>query len=320
MKRIMFLLLLTSVALYSMAANAQHFSDWSAPVNLGPPVDLLVVDGKPIIDYQATVSKDGLTMYFVSNRPGGFGAADIWISHRASVDAPWEEPQNAGPSINTSCIEGGPLLTIDGHQLFFSRNNCPDGFGGNDLYVARRHNKRDDSGWAPAVNLGPTINTAAVEFGPAYFEDEGTGVITLYFHSTRPGSAGGTDIYASTLQPDGGWGEPQLVAELSSAFNDQAPSIRRDGLEIFLTSDRPGSLGGEGLDIFVSTRSSTSEPWSEPVSLGPVVNSVYSEIRPMVSFDATTLYFGSSRPGPSGAQNFDLWVSTRTKVNGHGHD
>lgn len=308
------LLLLLAAAFLSAAAYAQQFSDWSAPVNLGPPIDLLVVDGTPIIDYHATLSKDGLTMYFVSTRSGGYGGQDIWISHRTSLDAPWQEPVNAGPNLNSACDEGTPFLTIDGHQLFLSRN-CTGVTGGNDLYVSYRQNKRNDLGWTPAESLG-SINTPAGEAGPDYFEDDQTGVITLYFQSSRPGGLGGTDIYASTLQPDGTWGQPQVVTELSSAYNDQAPNIRRDGLEVFFLSNRPGWLGGEGLDIFTSTRASTSEPWSEPVSLGPVVNSPYSEIRPMLSFDGTTLYFGSSRPGPGGSQNFDLWVTTRGKLTG----
>jgi len=101
----------------------------------------------------------------------------------------------------------------------------------------------------------------------------------------------------------------------------RTPAIRRDGLELFLASDRPGGLGA--LDLWSYTRTSTSEPWSNPVNLGPVVNSapviVNGVVRftgtdagPALSFEGTTLYFHSARPGTFG--NFDLYVTTRTKL------
>jgi peptidoglycan-associated lipoprotein len=81
---------------------------------------------------------------------------------------------------------------------------------------------------------------------------------------------------------------------------------------VFLASNRPGSLGG--LDLWVSTRASTSDIWSTPVNLGAVVNTAAaSEASPGLSFDATELYFQSSeRPGGVGSQDF--WRSTRTKL------
>lgn len=107
-------------------------------------------------------------------------------------------------------------------------------------YVSRRHNKRDDTSRQSAVNLGSLVNSSAEDTGPAMFEDEVTGVTTLYFQSNRLGRA---DIYASTLQPDETFGAPQLVVELNSTVADQAPAISRDGLEMYLASDRPGGLG-----------------------------------------------------------------------------
>ncbi|PYT46405.1 MAG: hypothetical protein DMG47_04855 [Acidobacteria bacterium] len=66
------------------------------------------------------------------------------------------------------------------------------------------------------------------------------------------------------------------------------------------------------MDLSVSTRPSTSDPWSTPISLGPVVNSVGADNRPALSFDGTELYFQSTRSGGFGAQ--DLYVSRRTKL------
>ncbi|MEX1239754.1 MAG: hypothetical protein WEB30_08555 [Cyclobacteriaceae bacterium] len=205
------------------------------------------------------------------------------------------------------------FLTLDGHRLYFFSDGQP-GLGGLDIYVSRRRDQRDDFGWQPPENLGSGVNGTFNENLSVYLEDEATGTVTLYFGSNRPGM-GGTDIYASTLQPDETFGPAVLLETLSSAFRDAVFAIRRDGLEMFLASDRPGSIGGTGtFDLWVATRASTSDPWSTPVNLGPVVNSAAGESRGALSFDGTTLYIISDRPG--GVGNLDLWVSTRSKLKG----
>ncbi len=287
-----------------------QFTAWSAPVNLGPPVNSIVEEGDPFI------SKDGLSLYFARpGQAGGFGGWDIWVSQRTSVDDPWGTPQNLGPSINTTFDEFSPVVSVDGHRLYFTSNR-PGGLGGNDSYVARRHNKRDDFGWQLPENLGSGVNTTANEAYAMPFEDDETGVITLYFASDRPGSLD-DDIYASTFQPDETFGPAVLVQELSSPSRDRHPNIRRDGLEIFFMSNRPGSvpniLGRPSFDLWVSTRASTSDPWSTPVNVGPVVNGPTHDGHPSLSFDGTTLYFFSARPG-NVSPLFDIWVTTRTKL------
>jgi Tol biopolymer transport system component len=79
--------------------------------------------------------------------------------------------------------------------------------------------------------------------------------------------------------------------------------VRRDGLELFFYSDRPGSAGN---DIYSASRSSVFDDWSTPVNLGPGVNSAGAESRPWLSWDGTTLYFGTTRNGSS-----DIFVTTR---------
>jgi hypothetical protein len=293
-----FLLAVALVPLFS-AQNPQEFSDWSTPVSLGPPVNT------PLAEIAPFISRDGLSLYYVRTASaGGFGGMDLWVSQRASADDSWGVPQNLGPTINTPANEFGPSLTPDGHTLYFASNR--PGLGGIDLYSSRRHNKRDDLAWQPAVNLDAAINTAANELQAALFEDDQTGVITLYFASNRPGGLGGDDIYVSTLLPDETFGPPVLVQELSSPSADLQPAIRREGLELFLASSRPGSLG---LDLWVSTRASTSDPWSIPVNLGPVVNSASDDARASLSFDGTDLYLQSNRAG-----NQDFYRSTRIKL------
>jgi Tol biopolymer transport system component len=197
-------------------------------------------------------------------------------------------------------------------RLYFASDR-PGGYGGLDLYVSRR-DKRQDSGWGEPVNLGSEINTSAIEFGPAPFHDDDGRI--LYFSSGRPGGPGLADIYVIRLHGDESFGPAELVVELSSPANDFRPAIRRDGLEIFLDSDRPRSLGG--LDIWFSTRARISDPWSLPQNL-TVVNSPTSDARPAPSFDGTRLYFSSDRPGGSGNQ--DIYVSSMTALRpGDGDD
>jgi hypothetical protein len=287
--------------------DGPKFGPWSAPVNLGPPVNSAFAEQFPAI------SKDGLSLYFSCfDCPGNIGGADIWVSQRASVNDAWGTPQNLGANINTAGNDSGPALSFDEHELYFNSNRA-GGFGNGDLYVSRRLNKRDDFGWQPAENLGSGVNTAAAEAFPEFFENDETGAITLYFQSNRPGGLGATDIYASALQADGTFGPAVLVVELSSPFEDLHPAIRRDGLEMFLASDRPGTLGN--VDLWVSTRANTSDRWSTPVNLGPTVNSVFADGGPALSRNGTELYFHSPfRPGNVGGPMFDIWVSTRTKL------
>jgi len=211
---------------------------------------------------------------------------------------------------------GSFKTTQDGRRLFFSSDRL-GGLGGHDIYVSQRDDKRDDFAWQPPVNLGSGINGPQDDQTPDPFEDRSTHTSILYFGSGPIGS-GATDIYSSVLLEDGTYGPRVSVAELNSSSVDRQPAIRRDGLEIFFASDRPGSVSN--LDLWVATRARTSDPWSAPVNLGSVVNSTFTDARPALSFDGTTLYFQSTRPGAVGCTSatgpcvFDLWVTTRSRL------
>jgi WD40 repeat protein len=320
-------LLMGVVGLFSallLADDPEQFSDWLERTDLGAANTVSA-------DFFPNISKDGLSLYLtVATCPGAAtclpdpqasGGFDLYVSQRASVDEPWGSPQNLGPTINTPYDEVAPGLTIDGHFLFFASTR-PGGFGGNDIYVARRRDKRDDFGWEAPGNLGDGVNTPFNESGPEIFEAD-SGVVTLYFDSNRPADPtlggpftddsahNGTDIWASLLEHDGTFGPAVFVPELSSTSVERQPAIRRDGLEMFITSNRPGGFGL--LDVWVFTRASTSAPWATPVNAGPVVNGVTNDAGADLSFDGTTLYFQSQRsPGAL----FDLFQATRTKLKG----
>ncbi len=292
------------------ASAAPKFSQWSAPVNLGPVVNSSAFDAVPAL------SKDGLSLYFVSSRPGGSGNMDIWVSQRATIEAPWGPPVNLGPTINTTYNDGAPALSRDGHLLFFSTNRpggVTGGVAGWDIWVSARIHTHDDFGWQTPVNLGAAVNSSATEWHPSYFENEDAGFPQLHFVSNRPGGLGGFDIYVSELGPGGVWGPAVPVPSLNSTYYEGNAFIRHDGLEMFLTSGRP--LGAWAAnDLFVSTRTSTLDPWSAPVNLGPTVNSASSDNVPSLSADGLVLLFGSSRPGGYG--DSDIYMCTRTRLGG----
>jgi len=301
------------------------FGPWSTAVNLGPVINTQYNETHPAI------SKNGLSLYITSNRPGGVngqtftGFNEIWVSRRDSIDAPWKAPVNLDafndrPVINNVGLGTAvPSFSADGHLLFFNIEGPgrPDGFGGSDLYVSRRTNKHDDFGWQEPANLGPLINSPQDDTALTYFEDEETGIISAYVTSNRPGGLPGGlpgkfHIYVSTLGDDWSFSPAVLVPELNSLYEETRTAIRRHGLEFFLSSSRPNGLIGTN-DIWVSTRDSTLELWSTPVNLGSTVNYPgYVTGAPTLSWDGTTLYFYSTRPG--GFKGRDLYLATRRKL------
>lgn len=252
------------------------------------------------------VSKTGLSLYSASNRPGTLGGLDIYVSQRATTADPWGPAQNLGPTINSASADHCAYITPDGHILFFVSNR-PGGMGAGDIYVSFRQNKLDDFGWGPATNLGPAVNTSFDEFGPSGFEKEGTDILTLFFTSNRPDGVGGYDIYTTTTAADGTLLPAALVPELSSAGDDQFPTVsRKDGLELYQSSNRSGGFGG--FDLWVSRRSNTDAPWAAPENLGATINTTATEQRPSLSWDGTTLFFASNRVDPN---DLNLYDTTR---------
>jgi Tol biopolymer transport system component len=276
------------------------FSDWSAPVSLGSPVNTSDEDSAP------TVSADERSLYI--NRNVG-GQEDLFVSQRRNPHQPWGEAMPIAGLNTTDFHERNATLSRDGSLLFFSSNREPGGSGGLDLYVSHRvrKNKHTVDAWGPPTNLGALVNSASDDVGPGYFED-GRGNDFLYFTSNRPGGPGLFDLYLSVRGHDGTFGAPVVVSELSSAANDARPAVRADGLEIVFQSNRAPTAGLA--DLWVSTRSSLSQPWGAPVSLTSV-NTALQDRQAALSNDGETLYFASTRP--SGGPD-DIWTSTRVRL------
>jgi len=152
---------------------------WGEPVNLGPPVNSSYFEGT------VSISRDGLELYFTSGRPGGQGAADIWITTRNTIDDDWNSPRHLGITVNGGAVAG---LSPDG-LLLLLESDRPGGYGQRDVWVSTRPTR--DAPWSQCVNLGPPINTAALD-QEAYIGPDGS---VLYFTSSRPDGVGGLDIW-----------------------------------------------------------------------------------------------------------------------------
>jgi len=288
---------------------APRYTDWEPATHLGCLVNSTANDQGPAI------SKDGLSLYFWSDRLGGAGGQDIWVARRASPDAPWDPPSNLGPPINTAGTDGIPSLSRDGHWMFFNSNRMPGGFGDIDLWVSYRHHVHDDFAWEEPVNLGPGVNTDMFDAGAGYFENE-KGVAQIFFNRAESqANQTQSDIYVATFE-DGQAGNAVPVSSLNSPRLDSRPSVRFDGLEVIFFSSRVDDQNTTDLDLWASTRNSLEEDWSTPVRLSDNVNTASAEANPYLSADGTTLFFASNRTGSCGG--LDLYMTTRTKLKGKG--
>jgi outer membrane protein OmpA-like peptidoglycan-associated protein len=156
---------------------------WSEPFNLGRPVNTKAWESQP------SLSADGVTLYFVSNRSDGFGGSDIWYSTR--TEGGWSNPKNLGPEINTAGDEQFPFIHHDGKTLYFTSTGLP-GMGKSDIFLTRLKNGR----WSEPLNLGYPINTHGDEWN---FIVNRTGNVAFFSSDGIAGSFGGMDIYSMDL-------------------------------------------------------------------------------------------------------------------------
>jgi Tol biopolymer transport system component len=258
-------------------------------------------------DFGPAISKDGLSLYLSSDRPGGLGGFDLWVAERSTPSAAWGAPRNLGAVINTGASENVPALSRDGHWLFF--NSTRPGFGAQDIWVSWREHVQDNFGWQPPFNLGAGVNSPFGDVNPAYLETDANGAM-LFFTSNRPGGAGLFDIYVSHLSSSG-FGTATLVGELSGLESEQRPTIRFDGLEMFFHVMNP--LVADSGDLWSSTRDDIASLWSPPIRLD-ALNTAFADQQPYLAADRETLLFASNRPGGYGA--LDLYVATRSGPGG----
>lgn len=164
---------------YSMKQNHQ----WTPIMGIGKPINSGDWEAQP------SFSSDAKTLYFVSNRAGGFGGRDIWVSH-LNEQMKWNEPQNLGPNINTPYDDQCPFIHADNKTLYFTSNGWP-GMGKSDIFMSQL----TDTGWTRAYNIGYPINTEEDENGLTVSFDGKT----AFMASSRSGGLGGLDIYRFDL-------------------------------------------------------------------------------------------------------------------------
>jgi hypothetical protein len=156
---------------------------WKTPEALGKPINTSYWEGG------ACISPDGKTLYFISERKGGYGRADIWMVKRISKTE-WDKPVNLGPEINSEFDEVGAFLAPDGKTLFFSSNGKAS-MGSYDIFKSTLEGDK----WTKPVNVGYPINTVFKD-GPLVVSADAQ---TAYFASERKGGLGESDIYMADL-------------------------------------------------------------------------------------------------------------------------
>ncbi len=160
---------------------------WSEPENLGRNINTESWESAP------SLSPDKRALYFSSNRPGGFGNTDLYVSYR-QPNGKWSAAVNMGPHINTAGKEQAPFIHADNATLYFTSDGLP-GYGGNDIFVCR---KGINNEWSVPENLGFPINTIEDE-GSLFVAADGK---TAFYASDRSDSRGGLDIYTFELRPN----------------------------------------------------------------------------------------------------------------------
>jgi outer membrane protein OmpA-like peptidoglycan-associated protein/tetratricopeptide (TPR) repeat protein len=187
-----------------------------------------------------TVSQDGEWLLFAGMLlDQGYKSFDLYISYQTPQG--WSEPQNLGSNVNSEFWESAPSLSPDKNALYFCSNR-PGGFGGSDLYVSYR---QPNGKWAPAVNMGPSVNTAGDELAPFIHADNQT----MYFASNGLPGYGNSDIFVVRKNANGEWGKPEnLGYPINTIENEGSLAVSSDGLTAYYASDRSDSRGG--LDLY----------------------------------------------------------------------
>jgi len=265
---------------------------FGTPENLGPIVNT------PAGEFFPHPSADDLSLFFY--RPN---SQQCWWATRETKGGPWKTLEKLAPFRFTTFRPGihiPGMTTADGLELYL---HAPGEHSDTDIFVRRREAIGDD--WGDPVNLGSVVNSRAGETRAAITADG----LELYFrdhyNNFRPGGCGSADIWVTRRATrDDPWSEPvNLGPPINSPAADDCPYISADGLLLFFHSFRPGGLGSG--DLYVARRASRSDPWEEPVNLGPSVNSPAAEYSPHLSADGSTLYFEGNRPGGYG--DVDIW-------------
>jgi outer membrane protein OmpA-like peptidoglycan-associated protein len=217
--------------------------------------------------------------------------------------------ENVGPVINSPYPDYTPVINADESIMMFTSRR-PGNIGGDrkapyldqeelfeyeDIYTSTRV----DGKWTTPVNLGPPVNTIDHDAAIALSPDGNT----LFMYK----DVGKGDIYVSKREGLN-WTKPRSISNKinTSKYNEPSVSITADGKTLYFSSDRPGGYGG--LDIYSSTLDERGN-WSDPVNLGPKINTPEDDDSPFIHPDGVTLYFSSKGHATMGG--FDIFRTTK---------
>lgn len=268
------------------------------PVNLGRGVNTAEDESMP------SLTADGRHLYFTRHFGSGiYQDEDIFMSIQTTSG--FAAASSIGSAINTEqYIEGAQNISAGGKYLFFTGSGRPDAIGSADIYLSRKVGDQ----WERANNLGGPINTPGYETQPCISADGKK----LFYAGIRATGLGGTDIWVSTLNPDGTWSQPaNLGSNINTMYDEMRPFIHPDGKTLYFSSR--GHKGMGNFDIYMSQLQNDGT-WSQPVNLGYPINTAGDELGIYVTADGGTAYYASEQKDSYGQMDiykFDMPVAAR---------
>jgi outer membrane protein OmpA-like peptidoglycan-associated protein/tetratricopeptide (TPR) repeat protein len=254
---------------------------WSEPENLGRNINTEAWESSP------SISPDKRALYFSSNRPGGYGGKDLYVSYRLP-NGKWGPAKNMGPSINTAGDEIAPFIHADNATLYFNSDGLP-GYGGSDIFLCR---KGPGGEWSTPENLGYPINTIENE-GTLFIAADGK---TAFYTSDRSDTRGELDLYtfelranvrpARTLYVQGkvfdkktGKGLPSAVELIDNSTQRAVSNVQTDetgeyfitlpvGKDYTFTVNRKGYLFFS--ELYLLSKSTSDSTYRKDIPLQPI--------------------------------------------------
>lgn len=211
-----------------------HFveSTWSEPIVVKE------VSSDNYSDFEPLLSPDGSQLFIMSDRPGGKGSMDLWVSNR--TDNGWSTPVNLEGPFNTPYMDHCIYFTGENWEIAYWTSTRPGGYGANDIWSSKKVN----GVWQDAVNLGPNVNSEFDEHHSLPSEDGRS----LYITATLEEGFGGEDIYVSHLASDGTWTElVNLGPEINTETSDRCPAFSPDFSLFYFDSERSGGQGSKDI-------------------------------------------------------------------------
>lgn len=248
-------------------------------------------------EYLATISPDGNWCFFTRrskeiDRKSGPAPVERFVERfsyaRRMADGKFERGQPLPAPFNQKYNEGGPSITADNRELYFTICEIlPTGYQNCDIYYSTFSNGR----WTEPVSVGEHINK------PDSWESQPSVTANgdwLYFISNRKGGYGGLDIYRCYRMPSGSWSTPEnLGPAINTSKDEKSPYIHSDGITLYFSSNGHGGIGG--LDIFFAQIDPKSQMWSPPQNLGFPINTESDEVGLFVSIDGAKGYISSDK-------------------------